>query len=555
MRSFARTATAAAVALLVLPPVVAPAHAQAPPSVFLEELTWTEVRAAIDAGHTTVIVPTAGTEQNGPHMVLGKHRYIVNHAAGMMAEELGDALVAPAMVYVPEGNVDPPSGHMRMAGTITLPNEFFMNTLEYAARSLASHGFTDIVFIGDSGGNQRGMESVAGTLNQEWAGSGVRVHFVGDYYAEHGFDEWLVSQGVPRDRIGSHAGVSDTSQLLYVAPEHIRGSELAPGGGFEGSGVNGDPTLATAEFGRMGVRLKVDAALRQIRQLRDGVEPPAPDAPPTADEVERARRQAEAEAAYQAEMAEPRPIEALNSVWIEELTWMEVRDEIRAGKTTAIVPTGGIEPNGPWVATGKHNYVLQSACDMLARELGNALCAPIVKLVPEGQIDPPTGHMRYPGTLSVRMETFEATLTDLANSLRAHGFTDVVFIGESGSNQRGQATVAARLNTAWSGGARVHHIGEFYNYDDVLAYMEGPLGFEQPVDDGLHDNFYITSIMMVTDPTVVRYDQRVAAGKTLINGLDIHPKERAIELGRKLLAFRVEATVAAIHASMAAGDP
>jgi creatinine amidohydrolase/Fe(II)-dependent formamide hydrolase-like protein len=270
----------------------------------------------------------------------------------------------------------------------------------------------------------------------------------------------------------------------------------------------------------------------------------------TVSAEERARRQAEAERAYQAEMAAPRQIDALNSVWIEELTWMEVRDAIRSGKTTAIIPTGGVEPNGPWVATGKHNYVLESACDRLARALGDALCAPIVKLVPEGDIDPPTSHMRYPGTISLRQETFEAVLTDVAMSLKAHGFTDIVFIGDSGGNQRGQAAVAERLNGVWTD-ARAHQIEEFYDYDEVLAYMEGPLGFKQPIDDGLHDNFYITAIMMVTDPTVVRYDQRVKAGKTLINGLDIAPKERAIELGHKLLDFRVEATVRAIRASMA----
>ena len=111
---------------------------------------------------------------------------------------------------------------------------------------------------------------------------------------------------------------------------------------------------------------------------------------------ERARRQAAAQAAFEAEIVMERPIAALNSIWIEELTWIEVRDAMAAGKTIAIVSTGGIEQNGPYVAMGKHNYVLQGACEGIARELGNALCAPIIKLVPEGDIDPPTGHMRYP---------------------------------------------------------------------------------------------------------------------------------------------------------------
>ncbi|MGH7638590.1 MAG: creatininase family protein, partial [Gemmatimonadaceae bacterium] len=116
----------------------------------------------------------------------------------------------------------------------------------------------------------------------------------------------------------------------------------------------------------------------------------------------------------------PNPLPPPNTVWIEEMTWMDVRDAIRAGKTTVIIPTGGVEPNGPWLVTGKHNYVLQANCEAIARKLGNALCAPIIKLVPEGNIDPPTSHMRSPGTISVRQETFRATLTDVVHSLKQH---------------------------------------------------------------------------------------------------------------------------------------
>jgi creatinine amidohydrolase/Fe(II)-dependent formamide hydrolase-like protein len=251
------------------------AYGQEPPSVFLEELTWTEVRAAVDAGYTTVVIPTAGHEQNGPHMVLGKHHYIVDRTSGLIAEALGRTLVAPTVTYVPEGRIDPPSGHMRYAGTITLPNDVFMQVVEHGARSLAVHGFTDIVLIGDSGGNQDGMRQVSEKLNAEWAGAGVRVHFVGDYYADNGFEDWVVAQGLPRDALGSHAGTLDTAQLMAVAPRHVRDGARAPGGGFEGSGVSGDPTLATAELGRKGIELKVEAAVKQIRDLmnREGGAP------------------------------------------------------------------------------------------------------------------------------------------------------------------------------------------------------------------------------------------------------------------------------------------
>ena len=250
--------------------LVQPVAAQEPPSVFLEELTWTEVRDALESGHTTVIVPTAGTEQNGPHMVLGKHRYIIEHASERIAHVLGDVLVAPTMTYVPEGEVDPPSGHMRMPGTITLPNEHFEAVLEYAARSLAAHGFTDIVFMGDSGGNQGGMSTVADMLNEEWDGGDSQVHFVGDYYAANGFRDYVSEQGISEEDQGGHAGVIDTSQLLFVNSEHIRIGELAPAGGFEESGVSGDPPQASIQLGYVGMQMKVETAVRQIRELRGG---------------------------------------------------------------------------------------------------------------------------------------------------------------------------------------------------------------------------------------------------------------------------------------------
>lgn len=90
--------------------VASPALAQAPDTVFLERMTWDEVRDAIAAGKTTIIIPTGGTEQNGPHMALGKHNVRVTANANTIARRLGNALVAPVMAYVPEGaSIRPPA--------------------------------------------------------------------------------------------------------------------------------------------------------------------------------------------------------------------------------------------------------------------------------------------------------------------------------------------------------------------------------------------------------------------------------------------------------------
>jgi creatinine amidohydrolase len=249
----------------------------------------------------------------------------------------------------------------------------------------------------------------------------------------------------------------------------------------------------------------------------------------------------------------PRPIEALDSVFIEELTWMEVRDALNAGKRTVIVPTGGVEQNGPYLATGKHNYVLKATTEAIARKLGNALVAPIVPFVPEGDIDPPTIHMKYPGTISVTEETFARLLTDICASLRAHGFTHIVLIGDSGGNQAGMKAVAATLNAQWKGDkTRVYFIKAYYDYPGVAKWLDRQ-GIKQ-VDEGLHDDFAMTAQMMAVDPGTVRMRQRLAAGKFKINGIELAPAEKTIEWGKKIIEYRAEQTVAAIRKVVKGGE-
>ena len=251
---------------------VLPALAQVPDTVFLEDLTWTEVRDALKAGKTTILLPTGGTEQNGPHMVLGKHNYIIRHASERIARRLGNALVAPVMAYVPEGDIGSKQGHMAFPGTITLPDEHFRKVVEFAARSFKAHGFHDIVFLGDSGPNQPGMKAVAELLNKEWVKAPVRVHYVPEYYTigydlKGGFSTWLQGQGESLDDIGGHAGITDTSQLMAIDPKLVRADKLAPGGDSNATGVWGNPKRATVAYGRKGLDLKVDAAVAQIRAL------------------------------------------------------------------------------------------------------------------------------------------------------------------------------------------------------------------------------------------------------------------------------------------------
>lgn len=260
---------ASAVALCLLLTRAPGVFGQAPDTVFLEELTWTELRDAIQAGKTTIILPIGGTEQNGPHMALGKHNVRVKVMSEKIARALGNALVAPVVAYVPEGRVGPPSGHMRFPGTITVPDEAFQKVLESATRSFRVHGFRDIALLGDHGSTQAGQKAVAARLNREWAATPVRVHAVGEYYraGEAEFRQLLKARGYREDELGGHAALTDTSLMLAIDPRMVRLGRLRSGTGLgSGDGVDGDPSRATAELGRLGVELVVTRTVDAIRK-------------------------------------------------------------------------------------------------------------------------------------------------------------------------------------------------------------------------------------------------------------------------------------------------
>ena len=242
------------------------ARAQTPDTVLLEELTWTEVRDALRAGKTTIIIPAGGTEQNGPHMALGKHNARVKVLSQDIARQLGDALVAPVIAYVPEGGVAPPTAHMRYPGTITAPEDAFQKVLEFAARSFRQHGFRNIVLLGDHGGTQAGQKAVAARLNREWAATGVRVHAIEEYYraGEIEVPRLLRARGYSDAELGRHAGLTDTALMLATDARLVRADRLRPGS--PGDGVDGDPTRATAELGRPGAELIVSRTVDAVRK-------------------------------------------------------------------------------------------------------------------------------------------------------------------------------------------------------------------------------------------------------------------------------------------------
>ena len=277
---------------------------------------------------------------------------------------------------------------------------------------------------------------------------------------------------------------------------------------------------------------------------------PRPQRPPMTPE-----QQAEAAKRREAEMNAPRPIAAIDSVWTEELTWMEVRDAIKGGKTTGLILTGGVESNGPHLATGKHNFVLKVMGDAIARKLGNALVAPILTLEP-GR---PDGDRVAPGSVVLSQATYRAVLTDMAMSLRGMGFTTVILMGDSGGNQGAMKEVAATLDDKYkASGTRFYFIPEYYDYSSVQKLIKES-GFPEQIEigasqgsDRIHEEFGIDALMALYDPKTIRIDERTKANRATINGVSLLPMSKTLEMGRKIVELRAKLTVDAISKAMAA---
>ena len=523
------------------------------------------MRDLVQAGTKTVIVGTAGTEQKGPHMVDGEHKFVMHYAAEKIARVLGRTLVAPVITYVPEGSWETVGGHMGKPGTITLPEDRFVELLVNTGRSLKAGGFTTVLFLGESGGNRTGMRTAAAQLNELWKDS-AKAYWIDDYYTKSHADQrtHIIEQlKIPADDIGNHANIQDTSEMLFVNPAHVRPAKIAPGGGYTNSGVTGDPTKATAALGKLFLQIKIDNAVAQIKGLMAGTLQPAET--PAARGGGAGGRAAGAGRGGRggntaAAPTGPRPATATtapagispnnppDTVFIDELTWEETRDALVAGKTTVIIPTGGTEKNGYHMILGKHNYTVTHAANLMARRLGNTLVAPTIQYVPEGDPD-----RAGPGTISLPSPAYDGLLDAAARSLKAHGFTRIVFIGDSGGNQAGMTAVANTLDAEWKAeGVRVLSLTDYYEKgrDQYRAWLQTQFGFDENTV-GSHAGISDTSQLLHVHPDGIRKAHLKPWGGPADSGVSGDPARATAEIGRMGIDFKVNAAIAQLRA---AGD-
>lgn len=267
---FSRLYASLLVAMMAATAYAAPARAnslsysesETMPTVWIEEMTWTEIQKSMKFGYTNIIIPIAGIEQNGPHIPLYKHRLVVKQNANLIARQIGNTLIAPVIDFVPEGNIESREGHMNFAGTISMPGKVFADIVDYTVRSLNKHGFTQFFLVGDSGSTQQVQEQIAKAMNKR----DMSVYHIGDYYANAAQEEELRKQGFSADEIGGHAGLRDTSEFMSAAPRQVRDYQLGviPRDSLYQYGAWGDTSKATRQLGQTLSKIKVDLAIAQI---------------------------------------------------------------------------------------------------------------------------------------------------------------------------------------------------------------------------------------------------------------------------------------------------
>lgn len=242
--------------------LVIPMTAHGLQSVFIEELTWLEIKGEIASGKSTAIYYAGSTEQNGPHLVTGKHNLIARFVASRIAKILGNALVYPVQPFAPTGNAIERTGHMFFPGSVSVDESTYALVARDIALSAAAAGFKCVVLMGDHGGGQAMLSEVAQVIPRSWPHGNIKVvHVIEAYEQANTLSmNYLKRVGLP---YGDHASIIDTSELMFVSPQSVRMNQRHKAS--QAMGSSGYALQASAKLGQRFINYKVQSAVSKIR--------------------------------------------------------------------------------------------------------------------------------------------------------------------------------------------------------------------------------------------------------------------------------------------------
>jgi creatinine amidohydrolase len=155
---------------------------------------------------------------------------------------------------------------MRYPSTISVTEGTYRALLAEICACLRTHGFRRIVLLGDSTGNQQGMEAVARDVNARWTDGKTRVYYIREYYNYPDVTRWLESQGVKQTPEGLHDDFAITAQMAAVDPGSVRAEERIKAGKFWINGVELAPVKKTAEWGQRIAEYRAEVTIAALRR-------------------------------------------------------------------------------------------------------------------------------------------------------------------------------------------------------------------------------------------------------------------------------------------------
>lgn len=501
-------------------------------SIFMEELTWQEIRHALETGVDSVLIPLGAIEQHGPHLPIFTDSWLGYALCGPVASKVGNMLVAPP-VY--PGRSD---HHMAFPGSITVSHETFKAVVKDYCHSLARHGFKHLVLLATHGGNFNAMHEVLPEIQAQLPN--VDVYGIVSQQTSAVSQEANRILGLDPAKCGQHAGLTEASMLLATRPELVHMEHAVEGwmGGygpefsanlqkngmkaFSEFGILGDPREATPEDGVNIIEERAKGYATLIRTHFETLDEPANSA------------------------FTPVGVHHLDSkLLLEELTSREIGEAISAGQDTLLIMLGAIEQHGPHLPLGTDTMLGYERGVRLAQKLGNTLVAPVIR---PGLSE---HHMKFPGTITLQPDTFIRVVFEFCTSVASHGFRNLILIPTHGGNYAATESVYPQIKAA------LPHVNIILmSRDDSRAAQQQiqPALELDPAVVGVHAGLGETSYMLTFRPELVHmekaeagwvgsYDEQASArmaaeGIQALSSIGVlgDPREATVELGDAYLA-------------------